>query len=93
MVSSPTRGTALMAKGEIHELCNFFKKTSVTDKECQAYNDRGWLPSNVIFSIPEVDIPTVEGSTIVCVEPHLVAGLWLPPSKFLLTIMGYLNYE
>jgi hypothetical protein len=90
MTSSPTRGTTLMAKGEIPELSDFFKKTSVTDEEHHAYHNRGCLLGNVISTIPEC-IPTVEGSTIVCFEPHLVAGLGLPPSKFLVTIMGYLN--
>jgi hypothetical protein len=82
-----------MAKGEIPEISDFFKKTLVTDEECQAYHDRGWLLGNVISSIPEVDISTVEGSTIVYFEPYLVARLGLPPSKFLVTIMGYLNCE
>jgi hypothetical protein len=91
--SSPTRGAALMAKGEILELSDFFKKTSVTDEEYQAYHNRGWLPSNIMSTIPEVDIPTFEGSTIVCFESHLVVRLGIPPSKFLVTIMGYLNYE
>jgi hypothetical protein len=89
MTSSPTRGTALMAKGEIPELSNFFNKTSITDEERQAYHDRGWLPGNIISPILELGIPTVEDSTIVCFEPHLVAKLGLPPSKFLSTIMGY----
>jgi hypothetical protein len=93
MASSPTYGATLMAKGEIPELSDFFKKTSVTDDEHQAYHERGWLTANVICSIPKVDIPTVEGSTIVCFESHLVAGLRLSPSKFLETIMGYLNSE
>jgi hypothetical protein len=39
--SSPTRGTTLMAKGEIPELSDFFKKTSITDGECQAYHEHG----------------------------------------------------
>jgi hypothetical protein len=91
--SSPTRSATLMAKGEIPKLSDFFKKTSITDNEHQAYHEHGWLTGNVISSIPEVDIPTVEGSTIVCFELHLVAGLGLPPSKFLVTIMGYLNNE
>jgi hypothetical protein len=82
-----------MATGEIPELSDFFKKTSITDDECQAYHERGWLTGNIIFSIPEVDVPTIEGSTIVCFEPHLVIGLGLPLSKFLVTIMGYLNCE
>jgi hypothetical protein len=59
--SSPTRGAALMAKGEIPKLSDFFKKTSATDDERQAYHKRGWLTGNVISSVPEVDIPTVEG--------------------------------
>jgi hypothetical protein len=91
--SSPSHGTALMAKGKIPELSDFLKKTSVTDEEHQTYHIHGWLTGNVISSISEVDIPTIEGSTIVFFEPHLVAGLVLPPSKFLLTIMGNLNYE
>jgi hypothetical protein len=41
MTSSPTRGAALMAKGEIPELSDFFKKTSITDGEHQAYHEHG----------------------------------------------------
>jgi hypothetical protein len=93
MASSPAHGATLMAKGEIPELSDFFMKTSVTDDECQAYHERGWLTGNIISSVHEVDIPTVEGSTVVCFESHLVAGLGLPPSKFLVTIIGYLNCE
>jgi hypothetical protein len=91
MASSPTRDAAQMAKGEIHELSDFFKKTSITDDGRQAYHKRGWLTGNIISSISKVDAPTIEGSTIVCFEPHLVVGLRLPPSKFLVIIMGYLN--
>jgi hypothetical protein len=82
-----------MAKGEIPELSDFFKKTSITDGECQAYHERDWLTGNVISSVAEVDVPTIEGSTAICFESHLIAGLGLPPSKFLVTIMGYLNCE
>jgi hypothetical protein len=91
--SSPTRGTALMTKGEIPKLSDFFKKMSVTEEERGAYHNCGCPPDNVISTIPEVDIPNVKGSTIVCFEVHLVAGLGLPPNKFLVTIMGYLNCE
>jgi hypothetical protein len=55
--STPTRGTTLLAKGEISELSDFFKKTSVTDDERQAYHERGWLTGNIISSVPEVDVP------------------------------------
>jgi hypothetical protein len=91
--SSPTRGAALMVKGEILELSDFFKKTSVTNDERQAYHEHGWLTGNVISSIPEIDVSTIEGSTVICFESHLITGLGLPFSKFLVTIMGYLNCE
>jgi hypothetical protein len=91
--SSLTRGATLMAKREIPELSDFFKKTSVTNGERQAYHERGWLTGNLIFSIPEVDVPTIEGSTTICFESHLIVRLGLLSSKFLVTIMGYLNCE
>jgi hypothetical protein len=93
MTSSPTHGVALMAKGEIPELSDFFKKMTVTDEEHQAYHNHGWLTSNLVSTIPKVHIPTVAGFTVVCFESHLIAGLGLPPGKFLATILGYLNYE
>jgi hypothetical protein len=40
-----------------------------------------------------VDVPTVDGSTMVCFEYHLVAGLGLPPNKFLVAIMNFLRCE
>jgi hypothetical protein len=41
--------------------------------------------------MPEVDVPTVEGSTVLCFESQLAAGLGLPPNKFLSSIMNYLE--
>jgi hypothetical protein len=81
MTSSPTHGASLMAKSEIPELSNFFKKTSITDDERQAYHGHGWLTGNIISSILEVDVPSVEGSTIVCFESHLVVGLDFCPAS------------
>jgi hypothetical protein len=48
---------------------------------------------NLISSILEVDIPTTHGSTVVCFESHLVAGLGLSSSKFLVAIMNFLGCE
>jgi hypothetical protein len=89
--SSPTRGTTKMVEGEIPELIDFFKKTTMTEDDHQAYHNRGWLTSNLVSFIPEVDVPTVEGSIILCFEPELADGLGLPPSKFLSSIMNYLE--
>jgi hypothetical protein len=89
--SSPTHGATKMADGGILELTNFFKKTTVTEDDLRAYHDRGWLPGNLVSFIPEVDIPTIEGSTILFFEYQLAAGLGLPPSKFLSNIINYLG--
>jgi hypothetical protein len=89
--SSPTCGATRMAKGEISELTNFLKKMTVTEDDRRAYHDRGWLIGNLVSFIPEVDVPTVEGSTILCFESQLAAGIGLPPSKFLSSIMNYLG--
>jgi hypothetical protein len=89
--SSPTHGATRMAKGEILELTDFFKKTTVTEDDRWVYHDHGWLAGNLVSFIPEVDVPTVEGSTIVCFKSQLAAGIVLPPSKFLSSIMNYLR--
>jgi hypothetical protein len=89
--SSPTRGIIKMDDGEILELADFFKKTIVTEADRKAYYDLGWLSGNLISFIPEVDVPTVEGSTVLCFECQLAAGLGLPPSKFLSSVMSYLG--
>jgi hypothetical protein len=89
--SSPTRGATKMAEGEIPELTNFFKKTTMTGDNRRAYHDRGWLTGNLVSHIPEVDVPTVEDSTILYFESQLAAGLGFPLSKFLSSIMNYWN--
>jgi hypothetical protein len=79
-----------MTDEEILELTDFFKKMTVTEDDRRAYHDRGWLTDNLVSFIPEVDVPTVEGSTILCFKSQLATGLGLPPSKFLSSIMNYL---
>jgi hypothetical protein len=89
--SSPTRGAALMANGMIPEMPNFFKKMIVTDTECQGYHDLDWLTGSLLSFIPEVDVPTVDSSIVLCFESHLTARLGLPPSKFLISITNFLG--
>jgi hypothetical protein len=91
VASSPTSGATRMAVGEIPELIDFFKKTTVTEDDRRVYHDRGWLTGNLVSFIPEVDIPTVKGSTIICFESQLTTGIRLHPSKFLSRIMNYLG--
>jgi hypothetical protein len=89
--SSSTHGVIKMDDGEIPELADFFKKTIVTEADRQAYHDLDWLSGNLISFIPEVDVHVVEGSTILCFECQLAAGLGLPTSKFLSSVMSYLG--
>jgi hypothetical protein len=89
--SSPTRGATKILEGEIPKLTDFFKKTTMIEDDRRAYHDRGWLTGNLISFIPEVDVPTVEGSTILCFKSQLAAGLGLPHSKFLSSITNYLE--
>jgi hypothetical protein len=89
--SSPTRGATRMAAGENPELTDFFKKTTVIEDDHRAYHDRGRLTDNLVSFIPEVDVPTIEGSTIVCFESQLADEVELPPRKFLSSIMNYLG--
>jgi hypothetical protein len=89
--SSPTRVTTKMADGEILELTDFFKKMTVTEDDLRAYHDRGWLTGNLVSFIPEVDVPTIEDSTILCFESQLAIGLGFPPNEFLSSIMNYLG--
>jgi hypothetical protein len=45
----------------------------------------------LVSFIPEVVVPTVEGSSIICFKSQLAAGVGLPPNKFLSGIMNYLG--
>jgi hypothetical protein len=90
---TPTPSIIKMADKKVPTMRDFFKKTSVTEAELQSYHDFGWLIGNLISTIPEVDVPIVSGSTVLCFESYLTAGLGLPPNKFLAAIMDYLGCE
>jgi hypothetical protein len=75
--SSPTHGVTKMADGKTPELTDFFKKMTLTKDDRRAYHERGWLTRNLVSFIPEAEAPTVEGSTILCFESQLTAGLRL----------------
>jgi hypothetical protein len=49
------------------------------------------MTGNRLFFIPEVDVPTIDGSIMLCFKSHLTARLGLPPSKFLVSIMNFLG--
>jgi hypothetical protein len=68
---------------------DYWKKLTITKDDRSAYHTTGWLESIV----PTVEYPTTDGSTVVCFESHLVTGLGIPPSKFFVAIMNFLECE
>jgi hypothetical protein len=40
-----------------------------------------------------LEFPTVDNTTIVYFESHMIAGFDLPPSKFLVSILNFLRFE
>jgi hypothetical protein len=57
------------------------------------FQNISWLPGRVESSISDLEFPTVDNTTVVCFESHLIAGLGLPPSKFLISILNFLKCE
>jgi hypothetical protein len=65
----------------------------VAEADHAAYHTVGWLSGGVETSISDLDFPMVDDTTIVCIESHLIAGLGLTPSKFLVSILNFLRCE
>jgi hypothetical protein len=91
--SSATLAATKIADRKVPEMNDFFKKTTVTEEECLAYHSFGWLTSNLISTIPKVNVTTVHISTTICFESYLITRLGLPPSKFLSFIINFLGCE
>jgi hypothetical protein len=90
--SSNTVATKIADK-TIPDMSDYWKKSTITEADHQAYHSTGWLTGGLESLVSEVDIPTVNGSTVVYFESHLVDGLGLSPSKFLVAIMNFLRCE
>jgi hypothetical protein len=52
-----------------------------------------WLPGCLLCTATTLEFPTIDHTNIVCFESHLIYGLGLPPSKFLVAILNYLGCE
>jgi hypothetical protein len=91
--TSSNAATAKITDKTIPDISDYWKKLTITEAHSQAYHSAGWLTDDLESSVSEVDVQTVDGSIMVCFEPHLVVGLGLPPSKFLVAIMNFLGCE
>jgi hypothetical protein len=56
--SSAIVAAIMMEDNQIPEIPNYQKKSNVSEANHQAYHDFDWLTSNLISSIPEVDVST-----------------------------------
>jgi hypothetical protein len=91
--SSVTLAIIKMVDNKVPDLTDYWKKSTIIEANHQAYHDFGWLTGNLMSTVPKVDFPTAHSSTVVCFESHLIVGLGLSPSKFLVAIMNFLGYE
>jgi hypothetical protein len=91
--SSSNAAIEKMANKDTPMLSDYWKKSTVTEADRSAYHTTGWVGGALESFSPEVDIPTVDNSTVVYFESHLIARLGLPPSKSLVSIMNFLRCE
>jgi hypothetical protein len=91
--SSSNAAMRAIAKKIIPTLHDYWKKLTVTKADRAAYHTADWLPGEVVSSIFDLEFPTVDNTSIVCFESHLIARLSLPPRKFLVLILNFLRCD
>jgi hypothetical protein len=68
-----------------HFLC------AVASESDQTHLGVGWLLGGLESFIPDLEFPMQDNTIVVCFQSHLAAGLGLPPSKFLVSILNFLK--
>jgi hypothetical protein len=91
--SSSNVATEKIANKDVPVLTDYWKKPSLTKANHYAYHATDWLSGGLESFIPDLEFPTVDNTTIVYFESHLVARLGLPPSKFLVSVLNFLRCE
>jgi hypothetical protein len=91
--SSSNEAVAKMVNKTTLVLSDYWKKSMVTEADCSTYHTAGWLGNVLESFVPTVEVPMVDNSTVVYFESHLIIGLGLPPSKFLVSILNFLGCD
>jgi hypothetical protein len=91
--SSSNVATQSIVKKKVPILYEYWKMLTVTEADLAAYHAAGWLPGGVLSSTTDMEFPTISKTIIICFVSHLMAGLGLPPSKFLVSILNFLRCE
>jgi hypothetical protein len=82
-----------MANKTTPSMSDYWNKSTITEADCSTYHTAGSLGGGLKSLVPLVDVPTIDVSTMVCFEYHLIARLDLPPNKFLVAVMNFLECE
>jgi hypothetical protein len=82
-----------MAKKEVPKLFEYWKAPTITEEDLTAFHGTRGLPGVVLCSTTPLEFQTIDRTVIVCFESHLMCGLSLPPRKFLVSILNYLECE
>jgi hypothetical protein len=91
--SSSNAAIKKMANKDTPELSDYWKKSKVTEADRSTYHTASWLGGALESFVPEVYVPTIDNSIVVCFESHLFARPGLPLSKFLVFIINFLRCE
>jgi hypothetical protein len=91
--SSSNAATQTIVKNVVPMMYEYWKKSMVIEVDLAAYHTVDWLPGGVISSTLDLELPTIDKTVIVCFESHLITGLGLAPSKFLVSILNFLRCE
>jgi hypothetical protein len=91
--SSSKEAIAKMVNKTTSVLSNYWKKSMITKADRSSYHTVGWLGDTLESFVPIVEVPMVDNSIVVCFKSHLITGLGLPPSKFLVSILNFIGCE
>jgi hypothetical protein len=65
----------------------------VKEEDICKFHEAEWLPCDLVCSTTSLNFPAIDHMHIVCLESHLICGLGLLPSKFLISILSFLGCE
>jgi hypothetical protein len=91
--SSSNMVVQTMVKKKVPKLNEYCKAPTITENDLSAYHATSWLSGGMICSTATLDFPIIDRTNIVCFESHLMCGLGLPTSKFLVFILNFIGCE
>jgi hypothetical protein len=81
----------VIAENKVPNLYEYWKSLTVKEVNIHKFHEAGWLLGDLICSPTTLNFPIIYQMHIVCFKSHLICGLGLPCSKYLVTILGYLG--